>query len=62
MPLYEYECPHCEWIQEDLRSEELKDDVTYCEKCNEIMERVDVYKPNFSLSWGGYHQRRAGMI
>ena len=62
MPLYEYECKHCEWIQEDLRSEELKDSPTYFERCNELCERLEISRTYCRMTSGSIYDRMKGML
>lgn len=44
MPLYEYECNNCTLIQEELRNEDERDNPVYCDKCNQLCERIVMSK------------------
>jgi len=40
MPTYTYKCPDCNNTIEDLRSVDDRNDLTVCDKCNSVMEKM----------------------
>lgn len=52
MPIYEYECPTCGWIEEHLTSN--REPIT-CSGCNSWMHRI-VSPTNFSLKGSGWYK------
>jgi putative FmdB family regulatory protein len=53
MPIYEYECPDCKHIMEEIRTTWGRDDLAVCPVCGGTMERK-VSVSNFTIDpWIG---------
>ena len=61
MPIYEYKCDECDHRHDEIRSYELRDQVTVCERCGHESFRVEAAKTFFSLRGDGWTDPSGGM-